>query len=536
MRRWKLRFAGILLAITTIWYLPWVLTHLNRQAAWLAVPFAAANLLTASMALVTVINHWHYRKTVPQPARTEDAPKVAVMLPTYGEPPRMVYKTAKSVLEQDYPQHRLTLVISDDAHRSKIWSTVRRLRSEHPQATVFYHEPPRKGDPKRRGEAKAGNLNSVLDALDQYAPEVRFVETRDADDLVGDPSFLRQSMGQLLAEPELAFVQTIKEAAVSPGDPFGNLEPLFYRRAMLARNAANAVFPCGSGLVWRRRALEDIGGFPTWNLVEDLQSGVEALRRGWRGAFLPIVGAVGQTAPEDIPNMVKQRGTWALDTMRMSFWGNRRGLGLRQHIQFSELGLFYLLSFAALVFAVTPVVTLTLDVYPLTTTHTAYALHFWPYAAAVELVLACLGEGLPYEDIWRARQTWLGLAPVYAWASINALLNGPHHKPSYRVTRKEHTYGIYWRETLPQIVLFLSLIGASLYHIATHSLLYTADLGSLFWAGFFALGLSRTVRNAWYGVPLGRVLQDRLKQVLKTLVPGKEPVLPPVVEHREELR
>jgi cellulose synthase (UDP-forming) len=536
MSRWKFRGAGILLVITTIWYLPWVIASLNWQAAWLAVPFAAASLLTAAMSLVTVINHWHYRTLAPRPVQAKSAPVVAVIIPTYGESPRMVYKTAKSVLRQDYPEQRIRLIISDDAHRLKIRATVMRLRQEHPQAGIYYHEPPRKGDPERRGEAKAGNLNSVLDALDQYAPGVRFIETRDADDLVGDRGFLRQVIGQLQADRRLAFVQTIKESVVSPGDPFGNLEPLFYRRALLARNAANAVFPCGSGLVWRRKALDAIGGFPTWNLVEDLQSGVEALRHGWRGAYLPIVGAMGQTAPEDVPNMIKQRGTWALDTMRMSFWGKRRGLNLRQHVQFSELGLFYLLSFAVLVFAVTPVFTLTLGVHPLTTTHLAYALHFWPYAAAVELVLACLGEGLPYEDLWRARQTWLGLAPVYAWAAINALLYGPHRKPRYRITRKEHAYGIYWRETLPQIVLFLALIGASLYHVATHSLLYTADLGSLFWAGFFVLGLSRTVRNAWHGVDLGQVLKKSARQARQGFFPFKRTVLSHPAGQNEEQR
>jgi cellulose synthase (UDP-forming) len=369
-----------------------------------------------------------------------------------------------------------------------------------PDAQVYYHDPYRRGDSRRRGEAKAGNLNSVLDFIERYAPGVEYVETRDADDGVGDPGFLRQAVGQLLAEPRAAYVQTIKDAVVSPGDPFGNQEPLFYRRALAARHAANAVFPCGSGLVWRRGALEEIGGFPDWNLVEDLHSGLEALRRGWRGLYLPIVGAVGQTAPEDVPNAVKQRGTWALDTMRLSFWGDRRGLNLRQQLQFSELGLFYTLSFAVLVFALTPVVALGFGVYPLIAEHTAYAWHFWPYAAALELLLASLGHGLPFESTWRARQTWLGMAPVYAWATVLALAYGPNRKPAYRVTRKENQFAVYWRETLPQIALCLALVLAAAHHLATHSLLATADLGSLFWAAFFVLGLSRTIRNGWYGV------------------------------------
>ncbi len=518
MRNWKLKAAGILLILTTAWYLPWALGHLNWRMPWLSIPFGLASLMTAVMSLVTAINHWQREVSQGHPVPSGKEPLVAVIIPTYGERGRMVYKTAKSVLEQDYPQGQLCVVISDDAHRQSMRAVTRQLGRAYPDAAVIYHEPPRRNNPDRRGEAKAGNLNSALEALKAYAPEARFVETRDADDLVGDNRFLRQAVGQLVADPRIAYVQTIKEAVVSPGDPFGNLEPLFYHGAMLARNAANAVFPCGSGLVWRCEALDDIGGFPTWNLVEDLQSGVEALRRGWHGVYLPIVGAIGQTAPEDVPNAIKQRGTWALDTMRLSFWGDKRGLSLRQHIQFSELGFFYLLSFAALVFGVTPIFALLFDMFPLITTHAGYALHFWPYAAAVELLLVCLGDGLPYEALWRARQTWLGMAPTYARAAILALIYGPRHKPRYRVTRKEHVHRVYWRESLPQVLLFLALIGASVYHLATHSLLVAADLGSLFWAAFYALALSRSVRNAWHGVELGQAILAALKEALRALL------------------
>jgi len=504
MKNWKVRGAGILLLVTTVWYLPWVLRNLNRGALWLSIPFAVASLTIVVMTFITVANHWQYRRPERRPVPDGEEPEVAIIVPTYGEPVEMVYKTAESILGQNYPAAQIRLFISDDGHRYAIRSVVERLRAEYPDTRVIYHEPPEKGDPDRRGEAKAGNLNSALDAIEALESPPTFVETRDADDVVGDADFLRQTIGQLAVDPEMAFVQTIKEADVSPGDPFGNLEPLFYRKAMLAKNAANAVFPCGSGLVWRREALEDIGGFPTWNLVEDLQSGVEALRRGWRGLYLPIVGAVGQMAPEDIPNAFKQRGTWAIDTMRLTFWGNKSGLNVRQHMQFAELGFFYLLSFAVLVFAVTPLFSLLFDIYPVITTQTEYALRFWPFAAAVELLLVSLADGLPYEDLWRARQTWLGMAPVYVRATVVALMYGPNEKPTYRVTRKEHVHRWYWREVMPQLLLFLGLIGASVYHVMTESLLSTADLGSLFWAAFFILGLSQTVQNSWHGVELKR--------------------------------
>jgi len=474
--------------------------------------------MTVVMTLVTVVNHWDYSAPEEHPVPAREEPRVAVIIPTYGEPVEMVYRTGKSVLEQNYPERKIKLVISDDGHRSGIQASVQQLTREHPDARVVYHEPPLKNDPHRRGEAKAGNLNSALDAIEASESPPAFIETRDADDLVGDPDFLRQAIGQLQANADVAFVQTIKEADVSPGDPFGNLEPLFYRKAMLAKNSANAVFPCGSGLVWRREALDEIGGFPTWNLVEDLQSGVEALRRGWRGLYLPIVGAFGQTAPEDIPNAIKQRGTWAIDTMRITFWGDKSGLSLRQHLHFSELGFFYMLSFAVLVFVVTPIVSLLFGVYPFITTQTEYALHFWPYAAAVELLLISLADGLPYEDLWRGRQTWMGMAPVYVKATLVALFYGPNRKPTYRVTRKEHVYRWYAREILPQLLLFLGLIGASIYHVLTHSLLETADLGSLLWAAFFSLELSQTVRNSWHGLQPSRQVVNALERAHKRSV------------------
>jgi cellulose synthase (UDP-forming) len=509
VNNWRFRISGILLVLATALYLPWIFSSLNWRAPWLAIAFAFASLMTAVMNLVTIINHWTIKVPDQHLVPTGQEPDVVVIIPTYGEPPAMVYETARSVLDQDYPQRSMRLVISDDARRKAIRGIVERLCGEYPSAFVGYHEPHRRGDPRRRGEAKAGNLNSVLDVLDRYAPQVLFVETRDADDKVGDPSFLRQAVGQLLAEPKVAFVQTIKEAEVSSGDPFGNLEPLFYRRLMLDRHAANAVFPCGSGLVWRRKALNEIGGFPSWNLVEDLQSGVEALRRGWRGVYLPIVGAIGQTAPEDTPNTIKQRGTWAIDTMRLFFWAPKRGLGLLQRLQFFELGFYYLLSFALLIFAILPIFSLVWGQHPLVASEIEYLLYLWPQVIAIELMVTSLGHRVPYWHLWRARQTWLGMAPVYARAAVIAVLYGPNRKPNYRVTRKEHVFAWYWRETLTQTVLFVALIAASLYHIATHPSPYSMDLGALFWAAFFAFLLSRTVVNSWHGVRWRDVIPGR---------------------------
>lgn len=501
--------SGLLLVGLMLFYLPWMFGHLNSAVAWMAWPFAGASALSALCLALSVFNGWHSHITPPRPLTGPIVPEVAVLIPTWGEPVAMVLRTVLSVLEQDYPPDRMHVVVSDDAHNPALASALEGLG-------VIYHEPPPRHAPGRDGAAKAGNLNSALTLVLERFPGVTHIETRDADDELGTVRFLRHTVGQLEADGGLAFVQTIKEAQVSAGDPFVNLDGQFYRSQLLSRNAANATFPCGSGVIWRRAALEQIGGFPTWNLVEDLQSGVEALRLGWRGCYLPIVGAVGQHSPEDVANVFKQRGTWAIDTVRLMIWGNLRGLNLRQRLQFSETLLFYLHAFTVLVYV--PCTALAcLGYLPLTASATSCLLHLMPYALAAELRLMILNQPFadrrrrqrsPLRALWRLKLMWLGLAPVYILACCKALLGGPHRKPIYRITRKDTEVRWYWRETLPHVIL------ATLIPLAFATALATSQLPSLplllttgYWGIVNTAALGGFVARGWFGTSPIRALR-----------------------------
>ena len=433
-------------------------------------------------------------------------PTVAVLIPTYGEPIEMVQITLESVLTQDWSDEKFVIVVGDDSHKKQVKDMVESMQRNFSPARILYHEPPHKGEPTRKGSAKDGNLNSMLAFVSEHYPTIDFIETRDADDIVGDPNFLRYSIGHLLCYPETAYVQTIKEALVSPGDPFGNRQTFFYRGVMFARHAANAVFPCGSGLVWRKDKLEKIGGFPTWNLVEDLYSGYVAMQHGLKSAYVPIVGAIGQVSPEDIPNVYKQLGTWSLDTVRLFIWKNPwlvKGLTFKQKMQFTELGMFYLMSFSMLIFVLTPVISLFFGLHPFHASNIDYVIHFWLYAAMIEILLAFIGDNATFEEIWRARQMWIGMVFVYIKASILAIAYGPHRKPVYKVTRKVQKAGLYFRETLFQTLLFLLLLSSVIYNFATHpNILKEGDLGSAFWVLLYLVLLLGIIPKSWYGVKL----------------------------------
>jgi peptidoglycan hydrolase-like protein with peptidoglycan-binding domain len=236
------RMAALLLLAALAFYLPWVFVSLNPEYPWIAWPFAVATAFSVAYGVLAVCNAWSRQVPVRRPVAHGLEPHVGVIVPTCGEAVPMVLRTVVSVLEQDWPVDRMTVVVSDDGHNPELAAAVAGL-------PVIYHAPPPRLAPGRDGAAKAGNLNSALAMLDRRHPDLVYVETRDADDEVGSNAFLREAVGQLAADDRLAFVQTIKEAQVSVGDPFNNRESMFYRGLMLSRNASNAVFPCGPGLV-----------------------------------------------------------------------------------------------------------------------------------------------------------------------------------------------------------------------------------------------------------------------------------------------
>jgi cellulose synthase (UDP-forming) len=510
--QWRIRVAGLLLIATTLFYTPWMLNSLNQRVPWLSWPFAVANLFSMAYGLLAVFNAWSRKVPARRALPRGEEPQVAVIVPTCGEPVPMILRTVVSVLEQDWPADRLTIVISDDGHDPDLEAAVASL-------PVLYHSPPDRFAPGRDGAAKAGNLNSAVALLDREYPHIRYFETRDADDEMGSNAFLRHTVGQLEADPKLAFVQTVKQAQVSAGDPFNNWEPMFYRGQMLARNAAGAAFPCGSGVVWRRTALRQIGNFPTWNLVEDVHSGLEALRLGWHGMYLPIVGAVAQHAPEDVPNFYKQRGTWAIDTVRLVMWRRLKGLTLRQKAQFWEMLAFYLNAFTAFVYIPSVAIAL-LGTSVLVARGTAYLSHLLPLVLAVEIWLLILN--LPYNDrrrrqrklvrkLWQTRVMWTGMAPVYAKAVLLAILGGPNRKPTYVVTRKHDDRRWHWRHTLPQTLIVLTVATTAIYAARFGTLPNLGLLaGTVYWGGLNIALLASFISRGWYGINRARRAARRL--------------------------
>jgi cellulose synthase (UDP-forming) len=510
VRHTPVQLASVAIIASTALFVPWLIQNIDLTHPFTSIPFICSFVYLVVQIHVTIINNWYWgrAKVLLMPIGRE--PYVGVIIPTCGEPTEMVYQTLISVINQDWPIERLIIIVSDDAPAGSMAYMTRTLGRSNPELSIRYHVPPKHGSPERRGEAKAGNLNSALDYLRCEFPFVELVETRDADDLVGDPFFLRRTVAVIHDDPQVAYVQTIKECHVSPGDPFNNQEQLFYRGVMKGRHAANALFPCGSGLVWRRAALEDINDFPTWNLVEDFQSGVEALKRGWHSAYVPIVGATAQHAPEDLGNVIKQRGTWALDTVRLLIWRSLKGMTIRQRLQFLDMSMFYFQGFPTIILWITSIALVIQGEQPVASSSTEYMIHFLPYVTAVEVFIWTMSKEARVKNIMAFRRMWYGLTFVYMKAFCLALLYGPNRKPIYRVTRKRNIARWYWKETIPHFVLLGIIATAITYGCRVHGVTNVLRPDTLYWLAITSFALGAFIPLGWYGVDIRGKMRSRL--------------------------
>ena len=118
-------------------------------------------------------------------------------------------------------------------------------------------------DATTENHGKAGNLNF---GLSKSAGELVLV--MDADQV--PHANILEALAGYMRFPKLAFIQSEQSFWVPEGDPFFNQDRVFYGAVQPGFENQDAPISCGSGVLYRRAALAEIGGFATWNLVEDL--------------------------------------------------------------------------------------------------------------------------------------------------------------------------------------------------------------------------------------------------------------------------
>ena len=293
------QLCAILTSLCALFYVGWCCTRANWVTWYAFVPFILAELAFLVLLLLWFSMLWnkrHHPGSGPDPHRNF---RVDVFIPVCGEPFEIIEPTVAAAAQLDYPHKKLYLL--DDGSDDR----VKELAEKY--AAGYFRRP-------SNGGRKAGNLNHALERTDGD-----LILALDADQ-IAQPGLIKAIIGYM-DYAHIGFVQTAQSFAVPKDDPWGNSDPVFYKAMQSGKNYSNSAISCGSGVLYRRTALAAVGGFSTWNLVEDVHTSMHLQEQGWHGVYHDTAYTQG-TAPTDVINHEKQRWQWAVDSLRFFFWAS----------------------------------------------------------------------------------------------------------------------------------------------------------------------------------------------------------------------
>jgi cellulose synthase (UDP-forming) len=273
---------------------------------------------------------------------------VAVFIPCYGEPVDVIERTAQAA-RQIIGRHQTFIL--DDGRSDEVRAMAARIGVSYLRRLSS-------------GGAKAGNVNHALSQV-----KTDYFCIFDAD-FVPSPEFIIET-APFFTDENVAFVQTPQSYGnlhnfVSRGA--GYMQTVFYRFVQPGRNHFNAAFCVGTNVIFRRAAIDDVGGMYTDSKSEDVWTSLMLHERGWRSVYIPDVLAVGD-APDTIETYTRQQLRWATGGFEIMFTHNplspRRHLSLDQRLMYLVTATHYLTGIAPGLLLLVPALEVFFDLHPM---------------------------------------------------------------------------------------------------------------------------------------------------------------------------
>ena len=390
-------------------------------------------------------------KITHEPVNTQNTGSVAVLVAARHEPGEILESTFITLNNLCYENK--TLYFLDDSSEEQYRKEAEELADEY-GLVLFRRTKPRHG-------AKAGIVNDCLETLKED-----YVAIFDADQNPM-PDFLNQLIPYLEKDPGLAYIQTpqyysnISEMPVARASAFQ--QAVFYEYICEGKSISEAMFCCGTNVVFRTRALLDAGGFDETSITEDFATSLKLLEKGWRSLYFPHVCVFGM-APETLSAYFQQQFRWAAGTL-----GVFRKLLLRfivrpfslkplQWIEYFFSGSFYLVGGALFFLMLCPILYIFFNQPSFFAVPEVYLLAFVPYIVfSLSVFYVLLGKRrYKIKDLFLGQMLGVITFPVYIKASFAALFG---FRLSFGVTSKGRDNALAYLRLWPQLFMwFLNFI------------------------------------------------------------------------------
>lgn len=280
----------------------WLFTLSSPAFYWYGVFAGAMTIyLFISYAVGIIGRDWDYKAHLDRierhPITETNAPTIDIYLPICKEPLPILENTWNHIAKLDWPAHRLRVYVMDDGAQDSVRELAERFN--------FVYSV-REDRPRLR---KAGNLRWTF-----ARTKGEYFAIFDAD-FCPRPDFLKELVVEHLDDEKTAIVQSPQFFRVTDQQTWveqgaGATQELFYRVVQVNRDKWGAAICVGSNAMYRRAALEEVGGTAEIGFSEDVHTGFGAVDRHWKVKYIPLCLATG-VCPDSPRAFFSQQMRWA---------------------------------------------------------------------------------------------------------------------------------------------------------------------------------------------------------------------------------
>jgi len=377
---WITRIFAVIAWLYGLYWISWRWSSsLNHNALVFSIVLIVAETygLINSFLLIATVWKLKYRDSPPAPKNLS----VDVFITNFDEPLEVLRRTAIGARAIKYP-HRTFML--DDGKRDEVKAMADTLGIGYIRRDGNQH-------------AKAGNLNNALKVTSG-----EFILQLDADH-VPLPNILDRLLGYF-GDEKVAFVQSPQDfyntdsfthVVNEEGRSLWEENRIFFSLLQPGKDTWNAAFFCGSCGVLRRKAFEEIGGFSTKTVTEDMETSIVLHGLGWRSVYHGETLAYG-LAPSSALAYHVQRLRWGQGSMQILRKLNPLfypGLTIPQRLAYLTSTATYLDGIQKLIFYLAPVVFFVTGWLPVNVTNAQLITRLVPYVLLTIISFEMLSRG-----------------------------------------------------------------------------------------------------------------------------------------------
>ena len=424
-----------------------VMHHLTIADALFSSLFMLANLFFGVQSIAYILNY--LRSLVYYPGTTDNylikrtEKKVAVLVPLYNENVEMVRENISAVVNT--AGDIANVYVLDDSTNGTS-EMIKKICEGYNIAYV--HRTNRRG-------YKAGALNDVIKTLRE-----EFIAVIDIDQMP-DPNFIKGVIPILESADNIAYVQLPQFYANTDAGVISRMASgqqfIFYEILTEGKSVLNTLFSCGTNLVYRKKALEDVGYFDETNITEDIATSIKMLEKGYKGIYYNKKLVYGR-APTTFEGYVNQQYRWAFGSLGLMKSIMKNIVASKKFSRMARFDWFvtstwFLFGWFYLVFLIAPILA-TIGIKVLSISPFLYLVAWLPYSVLILSVffITHIEKGAPISTIFYNMSVNVVLFTLSISVTLSLLMG---KKKGFVTARTGGT--LPWYKFTPQFIIMFFL-------------------------------------------------------------------------------